>query len=490
MIRFIFKIVFSTLPKSVAFILLAVLSILWNLVKSLFWFVFYGMRPWDGARWMDATEKLSFFGWSKQKGWLIDGRKRRLSEKVAFEGVILTAGMGAGKSSGFAIPGILSMDHASMVVTDISGELYAQTSGYLARKGYDIKVLNLMSMDQSHGFNPLLVARDYTDIQRLAHLLVKSAPSTDGRDNSFWNAGGEKILRILLTCLVLRNEPPELNLAKLKDLIGRFDHFQAGADSELTQWIMESTINDQVTWQEYLSLLRGNERTISSFLTTADIALAPLGNPSLRRLLSRHEIDFRQFRERRTICYVMVHPHDLSNYAFILNIFYSQLFRFLMSEENSDGLSVYFMLDEFGQLTLPEAASIATLSRKRRLSLFLILQSHAQLEIRYSKPEATTIIEGIRSQIYLPGSSLETAKYVSERLGKKRPRPHPKKVERIDEFLMNPDEVICMNKALYLYANERPLKYSVTPFFKNPVFLKRSRIAPAPLPQFNPLENV
>ena len=39
-----------------------------------------------------------------------------------------------------------------MVITDISGELYSQTSGYLKSKGYKIYILNTENLDESIGY--------------------------------------------------------------------------------------------------------------------------------------------------------------------------------------------------------------------------------------------------------------------------------------------------------------------------------------------------
>ena len=62
------------------------------------------------------------------KGFLMDGYKRRLPEKKSFQSVMGLGGVGAGKSSSFVIPNLLTLDDCSFVVTDTSGELYDQTA--------------------------------------------------------------------------------------------------------------------------------------------------------------------------------------------------------------------------------------------------------------------------------------------------------------------------------------------------------------------------
>lgn len=472
----------SIAPNFITRNLLSFFRAIWEGGSKFLWWLCFGMRRWDGARYLDVFEEFRFFGFTHNRGWLLDGKKKFLPEKVAFDGTVLTAPMGAGKSSGFAVPSILNINHASIVVTDIAGQLYQDTSGYMESIGYQVKVLNLQDMTRSHGFNALQYARTLSDALQIAQLIISSSTSSGGNESGFWDAGATKCLFVLIACLVNRQEPENLNLGKLKDLLTRFDHFHVGEnESELTAWIMESA--PDTVWRDYMSLIRGEQKTVMSFVMTAEIALNSLVDSDLCRLVSQHDIDFQQFRERKTVCYIKIHPSDLTNFSFLLNLFYYQLFKFLMDDSHSEGLAVYAMLDEAGNLKIPSLASYATLARKHRIALFLILQSFSQLEQNYSRADARTILNGLRGRIILPGSSLEDAKVVSEMLGRKRTRPHPfKKIDRVEENLLNPDEVVCMDACLYFYGSQRPLRFSNTPFYKNRKLLKRTKMLPAELP--------
>ena len=91
------------------------------------------------------------------KGFLIDGHKRRLSQKVSFQSVLAVGGMGTGKTSTLVLPNLytLANEELSFVVTDTSGELYEQSSQYLADKGFNIVTFNLMDVHASERYNPL-----------------------------------------------------------------------------------------------------------------------------------------------------------------------------------------------------------------------------------------------------------------------------------------------------------------------------------------------
>jgi len=135
--------------------------------------------------WFDQQRLLG----SGQKGFLIDGHSKRMSEKASYESLLVSAGMGRGKSSTFVMPNLLNLPShkPSLVITDTSGEVYQNTAGYLASKGYQIKTLNLLDLTRSETYNPLAAANTPKDIAELAKILVSTANQKAGH-----KAGGTR----------------------------------------------------------------------------------------------------------------------------------------------------------------------------------------------------------------------------------------------------------------------------------------------------------
>jgi type IV secretion system protein VirD4 len=181
--------------------------------------------------------------------------------------------------------------------------------------------------------------------------------------------------------------------------------------------VLESTLNDPSTFMDWKGFLLGNQRTIESFLSTASTALLALGHPDLAELTARSTIDFKALRHRKTALYVMARQQDMQFYSFVLNLFYTDLIKSLLSELNDEHLPCYLMLDEFGHLTLPGFAVFATTARKYRVGFAILCQSLSQLESRYGIHEARTIREGLQTEIFLPGVGIETAKELEGRPG-------------------------------------------------------------------------
>lgn len=62
-----------------------------------------------------------------------------------------------------------------MVVTDLSGELFEKTSGFMQSRGYKIYVLNPEILNESIRYNPMYYALDSVSIDEIAEILIKSA---------------------------------------------------------------------------------------------------------------------------------------------------------------------------------------------------------------------------------------------------------------------------------------------------------------------------
>jgi type IV secretion system protein VirD4 len=70
---------------------------------------------------------------------------------------------GSKKTRNFCIPSVymIGMAGESMIISDPKGEIYRNTSGFLADKGYSVKVLNLRNPEKSSRWNPLLLPYRY-----------------------------------------------------------------------------------------------------------------------------------------------------------------------------------------------------------------------------------------------------------------------------------------------------------------------------------------
>ncbi len=338
-----------------------------------------------------------FMGWferwrllrSGNQGPLVDGRSSRLSEDAGYESILVQGGMGRGKSSAFVLPNLLSppSSRPSFVISDTSGELYQASSSYLASQGYVIRVLNLMDPAHSETYNPLARATAPQDLAELAKTLVRSASGRaagQGAHDPFWDQSAEKMIRILAQCLQNQPDPTFRNLSNLRHLVTGFDaHIAAqGQLGKIDQFVLQATQQDQSTFQSYRAFVQGNLKTIQSVLMSAGVALDGVATPEMAALTATNTIDFAELRQRPTALFVLVNQTQMELYAFLLNLFYADLFRSLLKDQQNPGNPVWLFLDEFGHLQIPGFEIFATTARKYKVAYALFLQSLGQLEGR------------------------------------------------------------------------------------------------------------
>ena len=67
--------------------------------------------------------------------------------------MLVIGGSGAAKTRSFVVPNILEAN-TNYVITDPKMEVLIKTGGWLKQNGYDIRVLNLVNLSESDGYNP------------------------------------------------------------------------------------------------------------------------------------------------------------------------------------------------------------------------------------------------------------------------------------------------------------------------------------------------
>lgn len=107
---------------------------------------------------------------------------------------LVCGGSGAGKTRFYCKPNLMQAN-TSFVILDPKGEIVRDVGKLLEKKGFEIRVLDLISMEKSHCYNPFVYLRNDNDIQRLVTNLFKSTTPKGSQSNDpFWD------IRRLLCC--------------------------------------------------------------------------------------------------------------------------------------------------------------------------------------------------------------------------------------------------------------------------------------------------
>lgn len=120
--------------------------------------------------------------------------------------VLVIGGSGAAKTRGYVKPNILEAN-TNYVITDPKMEVLTDTGGYLKKKGYDVRVLNLVNLEQSDGYNPFCYLRDEKDALKLVNTLIQATtPKGSHESDPFWTKSETALLQAII--LMLHQEAP------------------------------------------------------------------------------------------------------------------------------------------------------------------------------------------------------------------------------------------------------------------------------------------
>lgn len=452
------------------------IDVAWIVVRGIGRFFFpetFGLGR-ENACFLGAFEQRRILS-SGNAGLVLDGRNGRLSANDSFRNCLVVATTGGGKTSSFIIPNILRQNAGSMVITDPSGALYEKTSADLRRRGFDVVALDPLNLDRSIRYNPLAHATNQRAVAEIAQILVRSANNSGEK---FWTDGAEDILTILIRCLKRHPDPQYCNLANLQYLLNNF-----GDGSGIAEFIVRHA--DDQTYQQFKGFVSAAKNTMQGFLSTAKTSLKSLLDPDLAELTAGSTFDFASIRQRKTALFLIIPQNRISYYAFLMNLFYTNLFHFCLEDSalSPKSLPVYFLLDEFGHLHIPDFPSIITTTRARRVSISIILQSLSQLEARYGRYDANTIVNGgVATRLFFSGLDMETTEMLSRILGVRRREVLDAEAKRHlkDDNLLDAADIRAMgdDEALCLVANKRPMKLKVTPYFRVPEMVRKTSAAP------------
>lgn len=458
------------------------------------WILFFLFKPRnkdDGM--MKKNDEIKLFS-KFNDGLLIDGKAKRLASKESFNHLALISRTGGGKTSSYVLPNIykLANENCSIVITDLSGEIYDKTSGYLKDRKFNIYVLDPNNLNASNRYNPLVYANDSVSIDLISNILISSAGlKGDKADDRMWSDGAKNFISILIKVLKATNDSRYINLANVKHMINNFGQQGEGLDEFIKRYA------DDKTFYEYKGFISGNEKTIQSFISTANIALSAIGiNENLEKLTYSHNIDFKKLRTEKSVIYIKIKETEQEQYSFLLNLFYSQLFNEMMKTiPSKKEFPIYCILDEFGNMVLPNFQTIVTTSRKYKISLSIILQNINQLIEKYSKEKAKTIFDGgIASKLILSGADLDLSSDLERMFGQKKVVDKDADGNYIYEkvSVMSSSDIRTMedDEALFVYANKKPLKIKVKPYYKDFVFNSYSKLKPYTFKTDNSYDNI
>lgn len=350
----------------------------------------------------------------------LDTHKHRRSLNV-----LVIGGSGAAKTRSFVLPNILTAN-TNYVITDPKSEVLLATGGYLKEQGYDVRVLNLVNLEQSDGYNPFRYLRDEKDVLKLVNNLIQSTtPKGSHESDPFWTKAETALLQAII--LMLFQEAPEYE-QNFSMVMRVLEYAEVREEDEghvspldLLFESIERRKPDSVAVRQYKVFKLAAGKTAKSILVSTAVRLAPFNLPQIQALTNHDDMDLYTLGEKKVALYAVIPDND-NTLNFLVSLLYAQAFQALYysADQIHHGPlphHVRFVLDEFAAMPLPGFTRELATMRSRSISASVIIQNMAQIKELY-KDSWETIPGNCDTILYLGGNESSTHKYVSEMLGK------------------------------------------------------------------------
>lgn len=324
---------------------------------------------------------------------------------------------GAGKSSGFFIPNLLTRIGSSAVVTEATAgseapELYLKTAGYRASKGHKIYFFNPSDMSSTR-INPLdSVASAPMHLQisladSLANLLItNTTPSGSHRSDPVWDKAEKQLLTIFIAH-VISKDPEIAHFGGIRKLLAR------------SEKVLQRELEDSPSVfaaQEFEAFCgHSSENYRHGVFAGLMTRLNPWTSEQIVRLTSKTDIDSEQLKKELFTFYFSV-PSRKAGMKPIAAMTFNYLLDLALDTQFEKPMSL--VLDEFTNFGyIPGIDDALSIIRRREISCMLGVQDYRQLESVYGRDKAGIIMTQVGTRVFFRPRDFKTAKEVSEGLG-------------------------------------------------------------------------
>lgn len=380
---------------------------------------------------------------------------------------------GSGKTQKIIFPMVYACGHSdeSMIITDPKGEIYTETSGFLAKHDYDIVVLNLRDTFHSDSWNIIDTALNYYHQAELAFVKMEQCSETiekarllneamrfqqeafeyvnevsyaithqhESRD-PFWDNAAQGVLTSILFTLVkgkfseLEHQQKNEHRRNLYSAVSILN-FYAHTDPEksLLHAYMQTLPAGDPALNAYSVISRSGAQTSGSIFTALSTATQIFTDQGIAQITAKSErnttdgqkklpFNLKDIGMKKTAVFV-IFPDEKMSRGLIPALFIDACYKELVTVANEASgrtpVRVNMILDEFAQF--PKIADLEkklAVARSRGIRFTMIIQGFNQLDKVYGKEVAGIIRENCNLLIYLLSGDYETAERICKLIGK------------------------------------------------------------------------
>lgn len=344
--------------------------------------------------------------------------------------VLVLGGPGSGKTYTFVKPNAMQLN-GSKIFTDTKGLLVRELGNLYEKNGYRIKIIDLITFENSNHFNIFKYIKKETDIDKVASSIAEATKKSDNKGEDFWIRAENMLMTALIGFLYidgkLNNYEPHLGqVTKLIKLIERKEDDIPSVLERLMQDLNEKLPNNFAYRQFENFNLNFKSETRNGVKAIITARFSVFEHEEINDILKHDDLEIETWNTQKTAVFINV-PEVNDAYQFISALLFQTIFETTIKTaddilqgkvENKNLLHLEIYADEFAQLgKIYKLSNYISVFRSREISLKIILQGLPQLEALYGKEEAKSIQNNCDTILYLGTNDKDTMEYLSFRGG-------------------------------------------------------------------------
>ena len=352
--------------------------------------------------------------------------------------------------------------------------------------------------DMTHCQDDVTVAKQkiYDEMYEDLNDLVSVICPVENDKDPVWEKGARSIIMSVCLAMLEDSEDPRLNMTK--DKFNFFNLNKAIANSENGFEALKNFFEGRSPLSQAVTLSRqvlsAADTTLSSYMSIALDKLHMFNDRGLCGLTSATDINAEQFAFEPTALFMKIPDEKDTRHGlaalFVLCIYKALIKVASAREDLSLPRSVYFILDEFGNMPkIDKFDKMITVGRSRKIWFNMVVQSYSQLNNVYGEKVADIIKSNCGMKMFIGSNDIGTCKEFSELCGNMtvrttstsastgakqgdvnvstqmqvRPLIYPSELQKLN------NQMSTGNAIIVTFGNY-PLKTQYTPSYKCPLY--------------------
>lgn len=354
----------------------------------------------------------------KNSGIVMDYDSDNLYLDTTDASTLVIGGQASGKSQTISLPLIKStcLAEESIIINDVGGFFYENTSKEFINNNYDVKVINFSDVTKTNYYNPLalpylLYKEGNKDkalelIENLSYYIFKDEENTD----SFWINSSRDYFTGIVLYLFENAKEEEINLSSVYSL-----SLSLNENKKLIEEI--NSLDKLNSIYIYLTnIISAPKETKGGIVATFTQNLTQyIAKENLSNMLSSNDIDLTSITKNKTAIYIINKTEQLANN--LASLLINQLIEATIIYGKKER-RLNILLDEFNNLApICNLSNLINYTRSLNMRFTILLNSYIELKNKYGKEESELIKYSCSNIIYLLAKDDYTLEEISKLCG-------------------------------------------------------------------------